>query len=150
MPKWTEVSKINYLEAILKEWMRVLPVASWCLYRIVPPTGVTITDRFIPGGTVVGCQIDAVHQDEGVFGKNAHTFRPERWIKADEGQLRRMNRSFLAFSAGKRTCTGVHIAWLEMKKTLSMLLMHFNISLSDTDITDFTIPLYVAFADIIL
>ncbi|KAL2203291.1 cytochrome P450 [Sarocladium strictum] len=131
MPKWTEVSKMDYLEAVLKESMRILPIASWGLDRVVPSTGATIADQFIPGGTVVGCQIDAVHRDEGVFGKDAHTFRPERWIEADEAQLRRMNRSFLAFSAGKRTCTGVHIAWLEMKKTLPLLLMHFNFDLVD-------------------
>lgn len=127
-PKWTEVNRMPYLDAVLKESMRLLPVASWGLDRIVPPTGATIAGEFIPGGTIVGCQIDAIHQDEVVYGRDSTVFRPERWIEASEEQRRQMDRAFLAFSAGKRKCTGVHIAWLEMKKTLPLLLMNFDVS----------------------
>ena len=128
MPKWAEVNRMPYLDAVLKESMRLLPIASWGLDRVVPPAGATIAGEFIPGGTIVGCQIDAVHQDQHVYGKDSATFRPERWLEASEDQRRQMDRAFLAFSAGKRTCTGVHIAWLEMKKTLPLLLMHFEVS----------------------
>ncbi|KAJ5619474.1 hypothetical protein N7510_003458 [Penicillium lagena] len=129
-PKWTEVSNMPYLDAVLKESMRLLPVASWGLDRVVPPAGAMIAGKLIPGGTVVGCQIDAVHLDEGVYGKDSTLYRPERWLEATEDQRRQMDRSFLAFSAGKRVCTGVHIAWLEMKKTLPLLLMNFDVSIS--------------------
>ncbi|KAI8650969.1 hypothetical protein NCS57_01432500 [Fusarium keratoplasticum] len=131
MPKWAEVNRMPYLDAVLKESMRLLPIASWGLDRVVPPAGATIAGEFIPGGTIVGCQIDAVHQDQHVYGKDSATFRPERWLEASEDQRRQMDRAFLAFSAGKRTCTGVHIAWLEMKKTLPLLLMHFEMDLVD-------------------
>ncbi|RJE24556.1 Cytochrome P450 [Aspergillus sclerotialis] len=127
-PRWAEVNNLPYLDAVLKESMRVLPVASWGLDRVVPPAGAMIAGKFIPGGTVVGCQIDAVHLDEEVYGKDSTSYRPERWLEANEDQRRRMDRSFLTFSAGKRVCTGIHIAWLEMKKTLPLLLMNFNVS----------------------
>ena len=127
-PKWAEVNRMPYLDAVLKESMRLLPIASWGLDRVVPPAGATIAGVFIPGGTIVGCQIDAIHLDEEVYGNDATTFRPERWLEASEDQRRYMDRAFLAFSAGKRTCTGVHIAWLEMKKTLPLLLMNFDVS----------------------
>ncbi|KAL4896553.1 cytochrome P450 [Aspergillus ambiguus] len=129
-PKWAEVSNMPYLDAVLKESIRLLPVASWGLDRVVPPAGAMIAGRFIPGGTVVGCQIDAIHLDESVYGKDSTAYRPERWIEADEHQRRIMDRSFLGFSAGKRVCTGIHIAWLEMKKTLPLLLMNFDVSIS--------------------
>ncbi|OAQ66104.1 cytochrome P450 [Pochonia chlamydosporia 170] len=132
-PKWAEVKGMPYLDAVLKESMRILPIASWGLDRIVPPGGATIAGQFIPGGTVVGCQIDAVHLDEDVFGNDASTFRPERWLETSEEHRRQMDRAFLAFSAGKRTCTGVHIAWLEMKKTLPLLLMNFELDLVNPD-----------------
>lgn len=128
-PKWYQVNRLPYLEAVLKESMRVMPIASWGLDRIVPPGGATISGRYIPAGTVVGCNIDAVHLDEEVYGRDAAAFRPERWLDADEDQRRRMDRAFLAFSAGKRTCTGIHIAWLEMKKTLPLLCMNFEMEL---------------------
>lgn len=127
-PRWTEVNNMPYLDAVLKESMRLLPVASWGLDRVVPPAGVMIAGEFIPGGTVVGCQIDAVHLDKGVYGKDSTLYRPERWLEASDDECRHMNRSFLTFSAGKRICTGIHIAWLEMKKTLPLLLMNFDVS----------------------
>ncbi|RFU80102.1 cytochrome p450 [Trichoderma arundinaceum] len=132
-PKWVEVNRMPYLDAVLRESMRILPVVSWGLDRVVPSAGVTIAGEFIPGGTIVGCQIDAIHQDEGVFGRDASEFRPERWLEASEEQRRQMDRAFLSFSAGKRTCTGVHIAWLEMKKTLPLMLMNFELDLVDPD-----------------
>lgn len=127
-PKWTQVNKLPYLEAVLKESMRIFPIASWGLDRVVPPGGATISGTYVPGGAVVGVNIDAVHLDQDIYGPDAPTFRPERWLEADEDQRRRMDRAFLAFSAGKRTCTGIHIAWLEMKKTLPLLLMKFEVS----------------------
>lgn len=127
-PKWAEVNRLPYLDAVLKESMRVLPIASWGLDRVVPPAGATISGQYIPGGTVVGCHIDSIHQDMDVYGRDATEFRPERWLEASEEQRRQMDRAFLAFSAGKRTCTGIHIAWLEMKKALPMLLMNFDVS----------------------
>ncbi|EON97386.1 putative p450 monooxygenase protein [Phaeoacremonium minimum UCRPA7] len=126
-PKWSQVNRLPYLDAVLKESMRVFPIASWGLDRIVPATGATICGKYIPAGTIVGCQIDAIHLDEDVYGKDASEFRPERWIEASEDQKRRMDRAFLAFSAGKRTCTGIHIAWLEMKKVLPLILMNFEV-----------------------
>lgn len=128
-PKWSQLNRLPYLEAVLKESMRLVPIASWGLDRVVPAAGATIAGQYIPGGTVVGCQIDSVHLDEDVYGRDAAAFRPERWLEADEDQRRRMDRAFLAFSAGKRTCTGIHIAWLEMKKTLPLLLTNFEVSL---------------------
>ncbi|KAJ5123785.1 cytochrome P450 [Penicillium atrosanguineum] len=127
-PKWAEVHRMPYLDAVLKESMRLFPVASWGLDRVVPPSGATIAGVFIPGGTIVGCQIDAIHLDAEVYGTDATAFRPERWTEASEEHRRYMDRSFLAFSAGKRTCTGVHIAWLEMKKTLPLLMISFDVS----------------------
>lgn len=126
-PTWSEVNSMPYLDAVLKESMRLLPVASWGLDRVVPDTGATISGKFIPPGTVVGCHIDAVHLNQEVYGKDAESFRPERWLEASDEQKRRMDRSFLAFSAGKRICTGKNIAWLEMKKLLPLLLMYFEV-----------------------
>lgn len=129
-PRWIEVDRLPYLDAVLKESMRILPIASWGLDRVVPAEGAVIADKFIPPGTVVGCQIDSVHLDEGVYGADAKSFRPERWLEGDEEQQRRMRRSFLAFSAGKRICTGMHIAWLEIKKVFPLVMMKYEVCLT--------------------
>jgi cytochrome P450 len=38
-----------------------------------------------------------------------------------------MERSLIAFSAGKRICLGQHIAWLEMKKLIPRLLEAYKV-----------------------
>ncbi|KAL6246465.1 hypothetical protein RBB50_006701 [Rhinocladiella similis] len=128
-PKWAEVNKLPYLDAVLKESMRLMPIAAWGLDRVVPKGGATICGHFFPAGTVVGSQIDATMLDEGVYGQDSGIFRPERWLEASEDQRRRMDRTFIAFSAGKRICMGLHIAWLELKKALPLLVMNFDMAL---------------------
>ncbi|KAI1627046.1 cytochrome P450 [Exophiala viscosa] len=128
-PKWTQVNRLPYLEAVLKESMRLMPIAAWGLDRVVPQGGATICGHYFPAGTVVGCQIDATMLDEDVYGRDSALFRPERWMEAAEDQRRRMDRAFIAFSAGKRICMGIHIAWLELKKALPLLVMNFDMAL---------------------
>ncbi|KAH8689331.1 cytochrome P450 [Talaromyces proteolyticus] len=132
-PTWAQVNHLPFLDAVLKESMRCLPIAAWGLDRIVPQGGAVIAGQYIPAGTVVGCQIDSIHLDPEVYGKEPAAFWPERWLEASEDQRRRMDRAFLAFSAGKRTCTGRHIAWLELKKSLALLLINFEMELAYTD-----------------
>lgn len=127
-PKWTEVMNLPYLDAVLRESMRYISIAAWGLDRVVPESGATIAGQFIPAGTVVGCQIDAVHRNREVFGENADEFCPERWVDATDLQRKRMERCFLAFSSGKRVCMGVHIAWLELKKIVPLLVMQYDVS----------------------
>ncbi|EXJ77316.1 hypothetical protein A1O3_09542 [Capronia epimyces CBS 606.96] len=132
-PLWHDVHRLPYLDAVLKESMRLFPIAAWGLDRVVPPGGATIAGKYIPAGTVVGCQIDAVHLDKEVYGHDAAKFRPERWLEASEEQRRRMDRAFIAFSAGKRICMGIHIAWLELKKVVPLIMLHFRMDLLNPD-----------------
>lgn len=127
-PRWLEVNKLPYLEAVLKESMRVMPIAAWGLDRIVPSGGTTICGQYIPAGTIVGCHIDATMLDKEVYGDDSKQFRPERWLEASAEQKRAMDRAFVAFSAGKRICMGVHIAWLELKKALPLMVMNLDVS----------------------
>lgn len=129
-PKWTQVNKLPYLEAVLKESMRLMPIAAWGLDRVVPKGGTTICGQYFPAGTVVGCQIDATMLDQSVYGQDSQDFRPERWLEVPEDQRRRMDRTFIAFSSGKRICMGLHIAWLELKKALPLLVMNFDVRCS--------------------
>lgn len=127
-PKWAEVRRLPFLEAVIKEAMRLFPVSQWGQDRVVPPGGATIAGHFVPEGTIVGCHVDSVHRNEGVFGEDADYFNPERWIAASEQQKARMERAMLGFGAGKRMCLGLHIAWLEMKKLIPLMILHLDVS----------------------
>ena len=57
-----------------------------------------------------------VHRNEEVFGEDVDSFRPERWMKEDNGDL---HRFFFAFGSGARMCLGRNISWMEMSVTIS-------------------------------
>ncbi|OAP63537.1 hypothetical protein AYL99_02764 [Fonsecaea erecta] len=130
-PSWQSVSKLRYLEACIKEAGRLRPLILDPMEREVPVDGpgIEISGTYIPAGTVVAINIHALNRDPSVWGDRVDEFRPERWIEADETQLSRMERANLFFSAGRRTCIGQHIAWIEMKKFLPELLNRFDIEL---------------------
>ncbi|KAE8451331.1 hypothetical protein EG329_003960 [Mollisiaceae sp. DMI_Dod_QoI] len=132
-PSFSKVNKLPYLNAVLKESMRIYPTPTFPMERKVPSGGVTIAGMFFPEGTTVGCMPSAIHMNPSVFGNDAEVFRPERWLEADEDTLRSMEAAHLGFSRGRRACLGQHIAIMQMKKVISSLLMTFDLRLVDQD-----------------
>lgn len=49
-----------------------------------PKKGDMYNDKYIPAGTRIGHSTWAVSYEPSVFGDDADTFRPERWLEADE------------------------------------------------------------------
>ncbi|KAF9631373.1 Cytochrome P450 [Lasiodiplodia theobromae] len=119
---------LPYLDAVVKEAMRLHPSVGLLMERVVPPAGAEICGRWIPGGTIVGINAWVTQHDERVF-EDAERFWPERWLKASEAERRRMDASFLAFGGGSRTCLGKHISMMEMMKVIPQLLREFEVQL---------------------
>lgn len=128
-PKYSEVAKLPYLHAVLRESMRLAPSSTWPIERAVPAGGLEVAGGLIlPAGTSAGCMVAAVHLDKEVYGEDTEVFRPERWLLADGEKLRRMEGAFMGFSRGRRVCLGQHVAMLQLKKALSALAMEFDVS----------------------
>ncbi|KAI0107028.1 cytochrome P450 [Nemania sp. FL0031] len=133
IPAFSKVSKLPYLNAVLKEGMRVFTPVSTPMERLVPASGAVIAGMYFPEGTTVGCMPAAVHLTKRVFGEDVHTFRPERWLIEDRERLRMMEAAHMGFSRGRRNCIGQNIAMLSMKKVIPALIMKFKFSLVDPD-----------------
>lgn len=127
--QWDEVRTLPYLGAVINEALRCHPAIGLTLERLVPPEGVTISGRFLPGGTIVGCSAWVLHRDEGTFGSDASKFRPERWIEASSEQRQKMNNALFSFGAGARTCIGKNISLLELYKLVPAVLRTFEVSI---------------------
>lgn len=65
------------------------------------------------------------------FGLDAATFRPERWLEADKEMSAEMNRYWMPFGLGSRTCIGKNIRLLEMNKALPVLIDMYDFELAD-------------------
>ncbi|KAK4500741.1 hypothetical protein PRZ48_008931 [Zasmidium cellare] len=123
-----EAQSLPYLQAVIKEAMRLHPSIAVQLPRVVPEGGTTIAGQFFPAGTVVGVNPYVLHRDKDVYGEDAETFRPERWLKSDTDPetLARMESSWCPFGAGSRTCIGRNVSLLEISKLVPELVRRFE------------------------
>lgn len=128
VPEFSEVAKLPYLHATIREAIRLYASSTWPIERRVPAGGVTIAGLHLPEGTSVGTMAMATHLDQSVFGEYADEYWPERWLTTDAESLKRMDAAFMGFSRGRRACLGQHIAVLQMKKLLASLVMQFDVS----------------------
>ncbi|KAM6505407.1 pisatin demethylase [Fusarium solani] len=120
-----------YLQAVIKEALRLHPGVGTQLTRVVPKGGVVIEGQFFPEGVEVGVNAWALYHNQDVFGKDASEFRPERWLEPDNEDLR-IAGSF-AFGAGPRSCLGKNISILEMSKAIPQIVSNFNLYLEPHD-----------------
>lgn len=130
---WSESQKLPYLDACIKEALRLHPAAGLLLERVVPPQGIKICGEFIPGGTIVGCNAWVLHKRVEVFGDKVDEYRPVRWLEAAPEKLKEMNGTMFQFGAGARTCIGKNISLMEMYKLVPSFLRRFEIELPDPE-----------------
>ncbi|RYP86137.1 hypothetical protein DL769_000815 [Monosporascus sp. CRB-8-3] len=130
-----------YTQACIKETLRLRPVASFSLSRIVPPAnvntdgageGLRLHGYAIPAGTAVGVHVPAMHLNTEIFGPDAAAFRPERWLeRGDEGPELQMRKNLekisLAWGAGAHVCPGRNLAELIMGKLIPLLMREFDV-----------------------
>ncbi|GFF28439.1 cytochrome P450 oxidoreductase [Aspergillus udagawae] len=124
---------LPYLQAVIKEALRINPAVGLPLLRVVPAGGAMLCGVYFPEGTVVGINPWVAHYNKSVFGADADVFKPERWLQAegeDEGsQTSTMERYFLPFGLGSRTCIGKNISLLEIGKLVPQLVRNFDFEL---------------------
>ncbi|OAP59248.1 hypothetical protein AYL99_06546 [Fonsecaea erecta] len=132
VPQWTEVNRLEYLDAVFKEAMRCNPFVTIPLERVVPRGGAVIAGKHIPAGTTVGCAAKVIHSNRALYGEDVDEFRPERWLTDPEKKLA-MERASMGFGSGKRVCLGRHIAELEIKKLIPALVLRFKMDLTKPD-----------------
>lgn len=113
-----EARKLPYLQAVIKEGMRVFPPVTGLMPTEVPPGGDVIRGYPIPEGTEIGWSAFGVQHSKEVYGGDAEAFRPERWLEVkDEEQLRAMTSTWeLIFKYGKWQCLGRAVALIELNK----------------------------------
>lgn len=135
--KWKDIQALPYLDAVIREALRIHPGISFIFERVVPETGFTLPDgRFIPGGTNVGINPAVTNRNREIFGEDADQFRPDRWLRrAGESEDEFCERSRkmkdvadFVFGGGSRVCMGRYLATLEIYKLFATLYSLFDVS----------------------
>jgi len=117
-----QLAELPYLNAVIKETMRLVLVSQGLLRREVPED-MTIMGYRVPKGTGVHVPSNRSVDNEAEW-KDPLAFRPERWTEGEVDQ----NRFVLGFSYGPRDCVGQRLAMLEMRLALIRLVSKYELS----------------------
>ncbi|KAH7006759.1 cytochrome P450 [Ilyonectria destructans] len=128
------LSKLPYLEACLREVLRLHPTAPVITLQPRPDLvqeNLTIGKaKYVIGpGQPIVALLTQVHRDPVVWGPDANNFRAERM--SDENFSKLPKNSWKPFGNGIRGCIGRAFAWQETLLVTVMLLQTFNFRLKD-------------------
>ena len=124
-----DLARLKYLDAVLREGLRMYPPVPIALPRRTPPEGSIVCDEWVPGDVSIGVSHFATYRSPDHF-KNAYEFHPERWLGDAEYKDDHLD-ALEPFSVGPRNCLGKNLAWHEMRVLLVTVLLHFDLSLCE-------------------
>lgn len=125
------VSKLQYLDAVLREAMRMHAPVPASNPRVVDRPGVQVCGIPIPQGTRVGIPQHTVYRLPRHFVE-PDNFLPERWLPDPEGRFAADEKAaFEPFLVGSRRCIAKSLALAEMKLILAKVFLHFDLVLSE-------------------
>ncbi|KAF2218435.1 cytochrome P450, partial [Elsinoe ampelina] len=92
----------------------------------------------IPPDTLVSINFPAIHLDESVWGKDAHLWKPKRWVASTPtSEIKNSSKtmdgsgpdgmSFIAWVAGPRVCPGKKFSQVEFVSVIFSLLSEYTI-----------------------
>ncbi|MGO9763862.1 MAG: cytochrome P450 [Solirubrobacteraceae bacterium] len=118
------IGELRYGEAVLREAMRLKPVAPVLFLETLTDT--LLADTHLPAGT----RLLLLTRQAGLRATGrAREFDPSRWL----GKQAPDQKTFLPFGAGPRFCPGRNLAFLESKAALAMIARNFHIELDQSE-----------------
>jgi cytochrome P450 len=129
-PTFDDEQALPYIRAIVKETLRMRPVTSIGTPHYTTAS-VTYKNIHIPANSVVCLQQYPIHHDPNIF-PYPERFNPDRFLGYPMGSGHyaagpASGRDHWSFGAGRRICSGVHLAENSMFIVLAKLLWAFDI-----------------------
>jgi cytochrome P450 len=129
-PTFDDEEKLPYIRAIVKETMRIRPVTNIGTphYTTAP---IVYKNTYIPANSIVAIQQYPIHYDPALFPEPTR-FNPDRYLTHPEKSGHyaggaAADRDHWNFGAGRRICSGLHLAENSMFIILAKLLWAFDI-----------------------
>uniref|UniRef100_A0A182P010 Uncharacterized protein n=1 Tax=Anopheles epiroticus TaxID=199890 RepID=A0A182P010_9DIPT len=120
------ISAQTYLERVIKETMRLFPVAP-LIGRETMET-VRLGDVIVPAGVTLLINILTLHRNKELWGERADVFDPDRF---DPGQYDARTQhpfSYIPFGGGPRNCIGYRYGMYAMKIIVTQMLCKYRLS----------------------
>lgn len=130
-PVYDDLENLPYINACLKEILRLCPAPPWIL-RHFTDADVVYKEYVIPKGTAIVVNTAAIHFDP-VRYPDPFTFRPERYLHhpkraAEYAAMADANaRDHFSFGTGRRICPGSRFAENALTLALANMIWAFEI-----------------------
>ncbi|KAB1221240.1 Cytochrome P450 82C4 [Morella rubra] len=135
--KESDVKNLVYLQAVLKETMRLYPAGPLS----APHESIedcTVAGYHVPAGTQLLFNLSKLHRDPHVW-VDPNEFRPERFLTTHlDVDVRGQHFELIPFGSGRRVCPGISFAQQVMHLTLATFLHAFEITTSSDEPVDMT------------
>ncbi|ERH00039.1 MAG: cytochrome P450 [Haloquadratum sp. J07HQX50] len=122
IPTRTEARKLNYIEQVLQEAMRMYPPV-YVIFR-EPQVDVQLGGYRIPAGSAIMLSQWAVHRSPRWYDE-PDRFDPDRW--QPERRKDRPRFAYFPFGGGPRHCIGKHLSMLEAKIILGTVAQQYEL-----------------------
>ncbi|KAG8473748.1 hypothetical protein CXB51_035552 [Gossypium anomalum] len=129
MVEESDLPKLTYLDVVIKESLRLHPVAPLLLPR-ESTKDITIDGYFIPKKSRILVNVWSMGRDHKVWSDNAEEFFPERF-KDSNIDLRGHDFELIPFGSGRRGCPGMQLGLTSMHLIVAQLVHCFDWALPD-------------------
>ncbi|RGP81376.1 hypothetical protein FLONG3_520 [Fusarium longipes] len=132
LPSLVKLEQIEYLNASVREAVRFAIAAPGRLPRVVPHGAdpLVVDDKVVPAGSIIGMSAYTMNFSKELWGDDAATFNPDRWLGPGGKSL---DTNMCSFSKGVRSCLGQNLAYAEIHYILAYLFKKYEIDLVDKD-----------------
>jgi cytochrome P450 len=120
-----------WLEAVLKESMRLHPIIPMVVRTLMKPS--TVGGHDLPAGTTVGPSIVMSHQLDQNFA-DPDEFRPQRFLPELSGAEAPSLHVWIPFGGGVRRCIGAGFSLMEGAEILRQVLTRYDIVTVQDDV----------------
>lgn len=135
MVKVSDLKKLEYLQSIIKETLRLYPVGPLSLPH-ESMQDCTVGGYHVPSGTRLLTNISKLQRDPLLYS-NPLEFCPERFLTTHKDiDVKGQHFELIPFGAGRRMCPGLSFGLQIMQLTLATLLHGFDIVIHDAKPTD--------------
>ncbi|XVE91629.1 hypothetical protein REPUB_Repub01dG0026700 [Reevesia pubescens] len=133
----SDIPNLHYVQAIVKETLRVHPPGSLLSWARLAIHDVHIGYNFVPAGTTAMVNMWAITHDERVWAE-PEKFKPERFMEEDVS-IMGSDLRLAPFGSGRRVCPGKAMGLATVHLWLAQLLQGFKwIPCEGGDIVDLT------------
>jgi cytochrome P450 family 135 len=109
----------EYLDAVVKETLRLCPTVPVVMRRLVEPT--RLGGYTIPADTIVAPCVYLMHRRPDIYPQ-PRAFRPERFLEGAPGTY-----TWIPFGGGARRCVAASFAPLEMRQVMKVVLSEIDL-----------------------